>query len=201
MKHTSHKSYIALAAALLVMGSVQSFAQSSTWTIDPMHSEAGFVVRHMGVSNVHGAFSKVTGTVVIDDKNLTKSSVNATIDTTTVDTGNSMRDTHLKSKDFFDVSVYPAMTFKSTKVVENGGKLQMIGDLTLHGVTKPVTIDLDTPSKELTSPQGKIIRGFSGTTTINRRDFGLVWGGTLQSGDAMVGDQIKITLDVELDKQ
>ncbi|MHB1021168.1 MAG: YceI family protein [Acidobacteriaceae bacterium] len=195
------KWYVILFAVLFVMGSLQAIAQSSTWTIDPMHSEAGFVVRHMGVSNIHGSFSKVTGTVVINDKDITKSSINATIDTTTVDTRNSMRDTHLKSKDFFDVTVYPTMTFKSTKVVESDGKLQMIGDLTLHGVTRPVTIALDTPSKIETNPQGKIIRGFSGTTSINRRDFGLVWGGTLKSGDAMVGDQVKITLDVELDKQ
>ncbi|MHB1700715.1 MAG: YceI family protein [Acidobacteriaceae bacterium] len=195
------KSLGLLATSLLAMGSVAALAQTTTWTIDPMHSNAGFVVRHMGVSNVRGSLGKVTGTAIIDDKDLTKSSVKATIDTTTVDTGNSQRDTHLKSKDFFDVAIYPTMTFTSTKIMDNGGKLEMTGDLTLHGVTKPVTLDLDRPSKEQTVQGGKVIRGFSGTTTINRRDFGLVWGGLLQSGDAMVGDDIKVTIDVEMDKQ
>ena len=190
-----------LAAALLSVGSVAAVAQTSTWTIDPAHSKAGFVVRHMGISNVRGSFTKVSGTVVIDDKDITKSTVNATLDTTSVDTGNSMRDGHLKSKDFFDVANFPAMTFKSTKVTNSMGKMQMVGDLTLHGVTKSVTLELDGPSKEQIDPKGNALRGFSGTTTINRRDFGLVWGGNLKSGDPMVGDDIKVTIDVELDKQ
>ena len=190
-----------LAAALMTIGSLAAVAQTSTWTIDPAHSEAGFVVRHMGVSNVRGSFTKVTGTVVIDDKDITRSTVNATIDTTTVDTGNSMRDGHLKSKEFFDVANFPAITFKSSKVTNSMGKMQMTGDLTLHGVTKSVVLDLDGPSKEQTSPQGNALRGFSGTTTVNRRDYGLVWGGNLKSGDPMVGDDIKVTIDVELDKQ
>ncbi len=190
-----------LATSFLLASGLQAMAQTTTWAIDPAHSEAGFVVRHMGVSNVHGSFSKVTGTVTLDEKDITKSSVNATIDTTTVSTGNSMRDTHLKSKDFFDVATFPSMTFKSTRITNSMGKMQMIGDLTLHGVTKSVTVDLDGPSKEQINPQGKTIRGFSGTTTINRRDFGLVWGGNLKSGDPMVGDDIKISIDVEIDKQ
>lgn len=175
------------------------FAQNSTWQIDPAHSAALFSVRHLGVSTVHGTFSKVTGTVVIDDKDPSKSSVRASIDTTTLTTENDQRDTHLKSPDFFDVSKYPTMTFESKQVTNSNGKIQVLGTLTMHGVSKDVTLDLDTPSKEV-SAMGKQHRGFTGTTTINRRDFGLVWGGALPTGEAMVSDEAKVTLEVELSK-
>jgi polyisoprenoid-binding protein YceI len=176
-------------------------AQTSTWKIDPAHSEAAFSVKHMGISNVHGRFGSVNGTVTIDDSDPTKGSANATIDTTTVDTGVAQRDGHLKSPDFFDVAKFPAMTFVSKEITKNGDHLQVVGDLTLHGVTKSVTLDVDGPSKEQADPMGKTRRGLSATTSIHRQDYGLVWQGTLKSGDAVVGDDVKIELNVELIKQ
>jgi polyisoprenoid-binding protein YceI len=176
---------------------VPLFAQSTTWQIDPDHSSALFTVKHLGVSNVHGTFSKVTGTVILDDKDPTKSSVQASIDTTTVNTDQEQRDKDLKSDHFFDVAKYPTMTFKSKQVTGSGDKWQVLGTLTLHGVSKDVTLDVEGPSKEVTA-MGKQRRGFSASTTVNRRDFGLVWGGNLPSGDAMIGDTIKITLEIEL---
>jgi len=188
-------------AALVVAGVGMAQAQTSTWKIDPAHSEADFSVRHMGISNVHGHFGGVNGTLILDEKDLTKSNVNATIDATTVDTGNTQRDGDLKSDHFFDVTKYPAMTFVSKKLTDEGGKKELTGDLTLHGVTKSVTLDLEGPSKEQADPYGKTRRAFSATTTIHRQDFGLVWGKNLASGDAVVGDDVKVELDIEVVKQ
>ncbi|AXC09835.1 Protein yceI precursor [Acidisarcina polymorpha] len=185
----------------MVAGTAIAQAQTSTWKIDPAHSEADFTVKHMGISNVHGRFGGVTGTVNLDEKDPGKSSVNATIDVTTVDTGNSKRDDHLKSPDFFDAAKYPTMNFVSKKLTDDGGKKQLIGDLTMHGVTKSVTLDLDGPSKEQVDPQGKTRIAFSATTSIHRQDFGLIWSGSLKSGDSVVGDDIKVELDVEIVKQ
>ncbi len=192
-----------IAAAILaaVAGAGLAQAQTSTWKIDPAHSEADFSVRHMGISNVHGRFGGVTGTLTLDEKDLAKSTVSAAIDTTTVDTGVTQRDNHLKSPDFFDVAKYPTMTFVSKKITEEGGKKTLTGDLTLHGVTKSVSLDLEGPSKEQTDMQGKVRRAFSATTKIHRQDFGLSWGGMLKSGDAMVGDDVAVELDVEAVKQ
>jgi len=188
-------------AALVVAGASAAQAQTSTWKIDPAHSAADFSVKHMGINNVHGHFGGVTGTVTLDGKDVAKSSVTATIDTTTVDTGNTQRDGHLKSPDFFDVAKFPNMTFVSKGLTTDGGAKKLTGDLTLHGVTKSVTLDLDGPSKEQTDMQGKIRVGFSATTSIHRQDFGLAWGGNLKSGDAMVGDDVKVELNVEAIKQ
>src|SRR5580698_7523341 len=138
------------------MFSAQAYAQTSTWSIDPAHSSVNFVVLHMGVSHVHGALGNVKGTVTLNDKDITKSSVEATIDTTTVATGVDARDKHLKSPDFFDIEKNPVMTFKSTGVTKAGGKLQLVGDLTISGVTKSVTLDLDGPTPPQTA-QGKTI--------------------------------------------
>lgn len=185
---------------LALFAGLHAVAQTTQWKIDPAHSDALFSVQHLAIANVHGSFSKVTGTATIDDKDLTKSSIDATIDTTTVDTQNAQRDTHLKSPDFFDVAKYPTMHFVSTKIVNNNGNWQVYGNLTMHGVTKPVVLNMDAPTKEQLDPWGKMRRGFTATTTLNRRDFGLVWGGTLKSGDAVVADNVKITLEVELVK-
>jgi polyisoprenoid-binding protein YceI len=174
-------------------------AQSTAWQIDPAHTTVLFTVRHLGVSNVHGSFSNITGTANIDDKDMTKSSVEAIIDTTTVNTDNPDRDKDLKSPNFFEVAKYPTATFKSKQVINSSGKLQVIGTLTLHGVSKDVTLDLEQPSKIVTA-MGKQRRGFTGSTTLNRRDFGLIFGGNLPSGDAMIGDAVKVTLEVELIK-
>ena len=156
----------------------------------------------MAISNVHGAFGNISGTVVYNPSDVTKSSVDATIDVTTVDTGVAPRDTHLKSADFFDVAKFPTMTFKSTSVKADGNGFDLMGDLTLHGVTKPVTLKVDAPSKEQAGMHpGTFARGFEAATTINRKDFGLVWNGTLKSGDAVIGDEVKIDINLEGDRK
>lgn len=175
-------------------------AQSTTWKIDPAHSEAAFAVKHMGISTVHGHFGNVNGTLLLDT-DIAKSSVNATVDTTTVDTGVPQRDGHLKSPDFFDTARFPTMTFVSKQFKKTDAKLQVIGDLTIHGVTKTVTLDVDGPSKQQLDPSGKTRIGASMTTSIHRQDFGLVWQGNLKSGDTVVGDDVKVELDVEFVKQ
>lgn len=186
----------ALAVALMFAACASlAGAQTSTWKFDPAHSSADFVIRHMGISNVHGHFGNVNGTLALDEKDITKSSVKATVDTTTVDTGNDQRNAHLKSADFFDVAKYPQMVFLSKQITNKDGKLELIGDLTLHGVTKSVTLDLDGPSKEIVDPKGVAHRGFSATTSIHRADFGLTYG------NGMLGDDVKVSLDVEVIKQ
>lgn len=189
---------LTLAATLLAASA--AFAQSS-WKIDPAHSQAEFTIRHMGISNVHGRFSNINGVVTLDDKDLSKASVTATVDTTTVDTGVAQRDTHLKSPDFFDVAKFPTMTFVSKSVEKDGEDYKVNGDLTLHGVTKPVVLHLDAPEKSVTGMDGKPHRGFTASTTIHRQDFGLVWNGTLKSGDSVLGDDVKISLDIEAAQQ
>lgn len=186
-----------IAAALVAASAAIASAQSTTWNIDSAHSQAAFTVRHMGISNVNGRFGNVSGIITIDAKDFTRSSVNATIDTTTVDTGVAQRDGHLKSPDFFDAAKYPTMTFVSKSIARSGDGYAISGNLTIHGVTKPVVLKVDAPEKEQLGPDNKLHRGFSATTTIHRQDFGLVWNGTLKSGDAMVGDDAKITLDIE----
>ena len=173
-------------------------AQTTTWTIDPNHSTAQFTVRHLAISNVSGSFTKVTGSVVLNEKDLTQSQVMATIDASSVDTRVPDRDKDLRSPNFLDVEKYPTLEFKSKRIVNNGGKLQMIGDLTLHGTTREVTLDVDGPTPELSDPWGNVRRGFSATTTINRKDYGLVWNNTLKTGEAVVGDNVKIQIDVEI---
>jgi polyisoprenoid-binding protein YceI len=176
-------------------------AQSTNWKIDPAHSEADFTVKHMGISNVHGHFGNVNGVLSLDNNDITRSSVTATVDTTTVDTGVAQRDSHLKSPDFFDVAKFPTMTFFSKQFKKVNGNLIVIGDLTIHGVTKSVTLAVEGPSKPQLDPYGMTRVGASMTTTIHRQDFGLVWQGTLKSGDVVVGDDIKVELDVEFIKQ
>jgi polyisoprenoid-binding protein YceI len=185
------------AALVLVAGAATAGAQVSDWKLDPNHSEADFSIQHMAISTVHGSFRGVTGVIHLDPANLGKSGVEASIDASTVDTGVAARDTHLKSPDFFDVAKFPTITFKSTSVSASGGDYDVAGDLTLHGVTKPVVLHLDPLGKPQADAKGNLHRGFTATTTFNRRDFGLVWGGNLSSGDPMVGDSVKIELDIE----
>jgi polyisoprenoid-binding protein YceI len=184
---------LTLAGTLL---SAHAYAQTSTWAIDPAHSSVNFEIVHMGVSHIHGAFGNVKGTVALNDKDITKSSVAATIDTTTVSTGVEARDKHLKSDAFFDVEKNPAMTFKSTSLTKAGGKLQLIGDLTINGVTRSVTLDLDGPTPPQTM-QGKTISGFSASGTLKRSDYGF----GAKFPPPLVGDEVKFTIDVEIDKQ
>jgi polyisoprenoid-binding protein YceI len=171
-------------------------AWGAEYTIDSAHSAAGFGAKHMMVTNVRGRFSNVTGKISYDPKNLAAAKVEATIDASTVDTQQAKRDAHLKSPDFFDVAKYPAITFKSTKWAKANGKLQIIGDLTIHGVTKPVTLDVEGPAPEVKGPGGITI-GASANTKVNRKDFGLVWNKLMDTGGAVVGDEITITLDIE----
>jgi polyisoprenoid-binding protein YceI len=186
---------ISALSALLLTG-VSALAQSSSWTIDHNHTQVNFQVRHMGVSTVRGSLSGITGTVVWDDKDPTKSSVEATIDATTVSTNNDARDKHLKSPDFFNVEKFPTLTFKSTSVTGSAGKLQIIGDLTLAGVTKSVTLDVDGPTAPIKGQGGKMVTGFSATGMLKRSDFN--FGSKFVS--PVLSDEVKFTIDVEADK-
>jgi polyisoprenoid-binding protein YceI len=178
-----------------------AFAQTSTWTIDPMHSAAEFSVRHMAISNVKGNFTKLSGTVLLDEKDITKSSVDAVIDANSVDTRVADRDADLKSPHFFDVAKFPTLTFKSKKIVKNGDHLGVTGDLTIHGVTREVTLDVEGPTAAVTDPWGNERRGISATTKIIRQDFGLVYQGTTKTGEIVIGDEVKISLEIELVKK
>jgi len=184
---------LTLSVALL---SSRAFAQTSTWTIDPAHSSVNFEILHMGVSHVHGAFGNVKGSVTLAEKDITKSAVTATIDTTTVSTGVTQRDNHLKSDAFFDIAKYPMMTFQSTSLTHASGKLQLIGNLTINGVTKSVTLDLDGPTPPQTM-QGKTNSGFSASGVIKRSDYGF----GAKFPPPLLGDEVKFTIDVEIDKQ
>jgi|SRR5215469_9288405 len=189
-------------AAALALGAGTMAAQASDWAIDKSHSEADFSVKHMGISTVHGSFRGVSGVIKFEAGNTAVWSVDATIDVNTVDTGVAARDKDLKGERFFDVAKYPTMTFKSTGVKAQGSGFLVTGDLTLHGVTKPVTLDLEAPGKDQVGMDAKSVhRGFTATTTINRKDFGLEWNGMLKSGDAVVSDQVKIELDIEAVRQ
>jgi polyisoprenoid-binding protein YceI len=184
-------------AALTVLFAPMS-AQASDWVFDSAHTSAQFAVKHMMVSTVRGAFSKVTGSVHLDDKDVTKSTVEAVIPVDTVDTREPKRDGHLKSPDFFDAAKFPTMAFKSTNVTAGaGGHLNIEGILTLHGVSKPVVLDADiTP--EMKGMGGKASRGVSATTKISRKDFGLAWNHALEAGGVAVGDEVTIQIDAEL---
>jgi len=193
--------WISVLSAVTLLASVSALAQTSNWNIDPAHSTAQFTVRHMGISNVSGNFTKVTGSVALDEKDITQSHVLATIDVSSVDTRVEMRDKDLKSPNFFDVDKYPTMEFKSKRISNTAGKLQVIGDLTIHGTTHEVTLDVDGPSPELSDPWGNARRGLSATTAISRKDFGLVYNNLLKTGEAVIGDNIKIQIDVEMVKK
>lgn len=185
-----------LAPALLLSIALPAVA-ADDWNIDPSHSAAQFRVKHMMVSNVNGSITGVKGTVIYDGdvKNL---KVNAELDPKTVNTNDSKRDEHLRSADFFDAEKFPIMTFKSKSVQPAGeGKYKLVGDLTMHGVTKEVALDMDAPSPVLKDKNGKERVGTSATAVINRKDFGMEWNHQLDQGGVAVGDQITVTLDVE----
>jgi len=170
-----------------------ALAQAKTWQIDPNHSAAQFSVRHMGISTVRGAFTKVSGTATYDPADLGKTSIDATIDATSIDTRVERRDNDLRSPNFFDVAKYPILTFKSKRTEAAGpGKLKITGDLTIHGVTKEVTLDVDGPSAPVQDPRGSSHMGASASTRINRMDFGV------NGASTVVGNDVPITIDVEL---
>jgi len=192
---------IGIVSAIALLASLSALAQTSTWTIDPAHSTAQFTVRHLGISNVTGNFTKVSGSVVLNEKDTTQSQVSASIDVSSVDTRVEARNKDLKSPNFFDVEKYPTIEFKSKRIVNDGGKLQVIGDLTIHGTTREVTLDVDGPTPELSDPWGNSRRGISATTTINRKDFNLIYNNVLKTGEAVVGDNVKIQIDAEMVKK
>jgi polyisoprenoid-binding protein YceI len=191
---------IIIAATMIL--AIPCAALASTWNIDPDHSNLGFKIRHLMVSNVKGNFEKYSGVIEINDKDITKSRVEVMIDTGSVNTNVKKRDDHLRSADFFDVAKYPTMIFVSKKVVVAGpDKLKVTGDFTLHGVTKEVVLDLEGPTAESKDPWGNTRKGATATTKINRKDYGLTWNQALETGGVLVGDEVNITLEVEMIKK
>jgi polyisoprenoid-binding protein YceI len=195
-------SRIALTAGLASALSLPAAAANSNWQIDPAHSSAQFSVRHMAISTVRGAFSKVAGSVVFDDKDVSKSTVEVTIDANSVDTRVPDRDNDLRSEKFFDVAHYPSITFKSRKVEQLApGRLKVTGDLTIRGTTKEVVLDVEGPTAPVKDPWGNTRNAATATTKINRQDFGVKWNATLDNGGVVVGDDVSIVIDVELIKK
>ncbi|MGB0064364.1 MAG: YceI family protein [Terracidiphilus sp.] len=188
---------LAILTGILALAAPLAMAQTTTWVSDPNHSEVDFSIVHMSVSNVHGRFGNVNATIVYNQSDVTKSTVTATIGVDTVDTGVDRRNNHLKTPDFFNVAAMPTATFTSTSVARNGDHLTVTGNLTLHGVTKPVVLDVEGPNGSMTDPQGHVHRGFSATTKINRADFGI--GSKFPA--AMVGDEVSLDIELEVVKQ
>ncbi len=186
-----------LAVSFLVLS--PALAQASTWEIDPAHSTVEFSVRHMMVTTVKGQFQKVKGAVELDEKDPTKSSVEVSVETASIDTREAKRDAHLKSPDFFDAAKFPAITFKSTKIEKAGkGRLKLTGDLTMHGVTKPVVLTVDGPSASIKDPLGRTVRGVMATGKLDRKDWGMTWNKALDTGGMVVSDEVKLEINAEL---
>jgi polyisoprenoid-binding protein YceI len=190
---------IAVTAGLAAVLSLPASAATSSWQVDPAHSAAQFSIKHLAISTVRGGFSKIKGTVSFDDKDVSKSVVDVTIDMSTVDTREPKRDDDLRSDKFFDATKYPTMAFKSTKVEQvSAGKLKVTGDLTLHGITKEVVLDVEGPTAPIKDPWGNQRAAASATAKINRQDFGVKWNKTLDNGGMMLGDDVSITIDIEM---
>jgi polyisoprenoid-binding protein YceI len=192
---------VALAALFLSLAPALALGQVSKWELDVPHSHASFVVSHMVVSKVRGEFGTMTGLVTLDEKDVTKSMVEVTIDVSTIDTRDPKRDGHLKSPDFFDVAKYPTITFKSKKVEKAGEGLKVTGDLTMHGVTKTVVLDAKWPATEIKDPWGKVRRGASATAKLDRQDYGVAWSKLIEGGGLVAGNEIAIEIELELIKQ
>ena len=188
--------FAALCSALLLSATL-AHAQTSTWVPDKAHSEVGFSIVHMSLSNVRGHFGNIGGTIVLNESDITKSTVNVTIDVNTVDTGVAGRDGDLKGPNFFDVAQFPTATFVITTVVKNGNGLTVSGNLTVHGVTKPVVLDVEGPTGPVPGMDKKPHSGFSATTTISRTAFGIA----AKYPSAVVGDEVKLTIDLDVAKQ
>ncbi len=194
--HRSLCSVIAVAAITL-----PAIAGASTWQIDPAHTSAQFAVRHMMVSTVRGTLGPVAGTLTLDDADVTKSSIAATLDVSGIDTREPKRDAHLKSPDFFDAATYPTIKFTSKRITKVGeAKFQIAGDLTIHGVTKEVVLDVEGLPTPFKDPMGNVRMGGAATTKLNRKDFGLTWNKALDGGGLLVGDEVLVTIDIELTK-
>ena len=186
-------------ALMLALGLlIPALGHAATWELDPAHSSIGFAIRHMMISTVRGQFRTFTGKAVGDPASPGSASIEASIDAASIDTANEKRDAHLKTADFLDVEKFPKITFKSKTIEPAGaGKAKVTGDLTLHGVTKQVVLDVEGPTPVIKDPMGNTKAGAHATTKINRKDFGIVWNKTMDGGGLMVGDEIDITIDVE----
>ena len=185
------------------MSTTQAAAQTttSTWNLDPVHSVAEFKVKHMMISNVKGQFTGLTGALALDEKDIANSRVEATIDASTINTREAQRDAHLKSADFFDVEQFPTLNFRATDVRRTGDEeLAVAGDLTIHGVTREVTFQVEGPTAAGKDPWGNTRIGLSAMTKINRKDFGLTWNAALETGGILVGEDVTITLDLQFVK-
>ena len=189
---------IAVVAAAVLACLAPVTGRAGTYEIDPAHTSVQFSVRHMMISNVRGEFTKVSGKATGDPATPTATTVEATIDAASIDTRNEKRDEHLRSPDFLDVAKFPTITFKSTKVEKAGDAWKLAGDLTLHGVTKPVVLDVTNVTAPTKDPWGNTRIGASATTKVNRQDYGIVFNKTLDGGGVLVGDEIAITIDVEV---
>lgn len=182
------------------MSTTAPAAARTTWKIDPAHSQIEFAVRHMMITTVKGRFSGVEGTVAIDEADPSNSTVEVRIDAATIDTRDAQRDTHLRSADFFDVAQFPHVTFTSKRIADRGGNaFKLVGDLTIHGVTREVILDVIEEGRGK-DPWGGERAGFSASTKINRKDYGLHWNQTLETGGLLVGEEVKIFLELELVK-
>jgi polyisoprenoid-binding protein YceI len=193
-----HRSAHFMALTALAIAVAVTPAAADVFQIDSAHSTAQFAVTHLMISTVRGEFDKMSGTIEYDGKDVASIKVDATIDATTIDTRNEYRDNDLKSDHFFDVAKYPTLTFKSKKAVAgSGGAFQLVGDLTMHGVTKEVTLDVTGPSKVIKGQRGESRVAASATTKLNRQDFGIKWNAALDGGGVVAGDTVTITLDIE----
>ena len=188
------KGIVTAASLLLVFASL---ARAEKWELDISHSSVGFSVRHMVVTKTHGKFNEFTGYIDFDGKNVEKGSVEITVQIASIDTDNKKRDDHLRSPDFFDAEKFSTMTFKSKKVIKGSGReFKLVGDLTIKGVTKEVTFDCEF-NGVINDPMGNTRAGFSAVTKINRRDFNVKWSKSLDAGGLVVGDEVKINLEIE----
>jgi polyisoprenoid-binding protein YceI len=193
------KRYLPFITPLILFFTLPILSHAATWQIDLDHSSFQFKVRHLMISNVKGDFTRAKGTVTIDDKDITNMKIELAIDAASVSTDNAKRDEHLRGPDFFDVAKYPTITFVSKKVMKvDPDRLKVIGDLTIHGVTREVTVDVEGPTPEVKDPWGNFRRGASATTKINRKDFGLTWNRVLETGGVVVGEDVNIFVEVEL---
>lgn len=191
-----------LLLASLTLFPLAAGAAPTKWEIDSAHSAAQFSIRHMMISNVRGEFGKLSGTIVTEGKDLAKATVEATVDVGSINTREGKRDEHLKSPDFFDIVKFPAMTFKSKKIIPGRpGHFKMVGELTIHGIAKEVSLDVEGPSAEAKDPWGNIKVGATATGKINRKDFGLGWNKVLETGGVVVGEEVSIILDIEMTKK
>lgn len=172
-----------------------------TYQIDPAHSSAQFSIRHLMISNVRGEFTRMTGTIVFDKEDPANSKVDVNIDVSSINTREAQRDTHLKSADFFDAEKFPEIVYRSKEVIAGHGDLKVRGDLTIRGVTREVILDVEGPTPESKDPWGNQRIGASATAKLNRKDFGLTWNAALETGGFMVGDEVKITLDIQAVRQ